>query len=55
MLYRNDELIKKFPFDTTLDEWYVDESPIPDKMYYYRIYGGETWPTLASNPIFVSK
>ncbi|MFA5729242.1 MAG: hypothetical protein WC957_07420, partial [Candidatus Neomarinimicrobiota bacterium] len=55
LLYRNKELIKKFTLNAVLDEWFVDESPVPDKMYYYRIYAGETWPTLASNPIFVSK
>lgn len=55
LLYRNKELIKKFSLNTVLDEWFVDESPVKDKMYYYRIYGGETWPTLVSNPIFVSK
>jgi len=54
-LYRNKELVKKFHLNTVLDEWYVDEEPVKDKMYYYRIYGGETWPTLATNPIFVKK
>jgi len=55
MLYRGKELIKKFRLNSVIDEWFVDESPIKDKMYYYRIFGGETWPTLASNPIFVSQ
>jgi len=54
-LYRNSELIKIFRLNTVLDEWFVDESPMPNKMYYYRVYGGESWPTLATNPIFVSK
>jgi len=48
-------LIKIFYLNTVLDEWFVDESPMPNPMYYYRIYGGDSWPTLASNPIFVSK
>ncbi len=55
MLYRGTELIKKFRLETVLDEWYVDETPLKDKKYYYRIFGGETWPTLAINPIFVSQ
>jgi len=55
LLYRNRELIKKFRFTGALDEWFVDEEKVPAKMYYYRIFLGENWPTLASNPIFVSK
>jgi len=54
-LYRNSELIKIFHLNTVLDEWFVDESPMSSPMCYYRIYGGDSWPTLASNPIFVSK
>jgi len=41
--------------NSVLDEWFVDESAITDKMFYYRIIGGENWPTLATNPIFVRK
>jgi len=55
MLYRGPELIKKFYLNSVLDEWFVDESAITDKMFYYRIIGGENWPTLATNPIFVRK
>ena len=54
-LYRNSELIKIFYLNTVLDEWFVDESPMSNPMCYYRIYGGDSWPTIASNPIFVSK
>jgi len=54
-LYRNSELIKIFYLNTVLDEWFVDESPMPNSMYYYRIYGGDSWLTLATNPIFISK
>jgi len=55
LLYRNTKLIKKFYVSNLLDKWYIDEEPISDKMYYYRVFLGEKWCTLATNPIFVKK
>ena len=55
LLFRNDQLIERFRLRDVLDVWYEDRSYVSDNMYYYRIMVGETWQTLATNPIFVNK
>ncbi|MGC9364709.1 MAG: hypothetical protein ACP5FZ_09105 [Fidelibacterota bacterium] len=55
-IYKNSDLVKTYQMRDSLDEWYVDEAPLPDRMVYYRIYAGKRdYVTLATNPIFVKK
>ncbi|MFP4546694.1 MAG: hypothetical protein ACLFQM_01085 [Fidelibacterota bacterium] len=52
-LYRNDEPIKQFTCNGSLDEWYVDKKYPKNKNFFYKLYGGKDWISLVTNPIFV--
>lgn len=53
MIFRNEILIKKIRFTGDYDDWFTDEQ-IPNlQNFYYRIYIGENWPTMVTNPIFI--
>lgn len=55
-IYKNSDLVKTYQMRGSLDEWFVDEEPLPDRMVYYRVYVGKRdYITLATNPIFVKK
>ena len=55
-LYRNKQLVKRYSFSTTLDEWFADGKGSGDKVYYYRlIIEEDSWPVLSTNPVFISK
>jgi len=55
LLFRGNVCIQRFRLSNLIDEWFVDENPPKDQMFYYRIYLGETWQTLVTNPIFVKR
>lgn len=52
-LYRNDIPIKQILIQQSTDQWIVDESYPKTGKFYYRLYGGENWINLVTNPIFV--
>jgi hypothetical protein len=55
-LYKNKDLVKTYRLQNTVDEWYIDQSPLGESANYYRILvGSRGYQTLATNPVFVKK
>ena len=55
-LYRNTELIKTFPLQNQVDDYYLDQEPFTNSMNYYRILvGSRDFQSLATNPVFVKR
>jgi len=52
-LYRNKIPIKQLIINGSLDEWIVDENYPKTGKFYYKLYGGDDWINLVTNPIFV--
>lgn len=53
LVFRNTTLFKKIILRGDHDEWFADDQIGDEKTVYYRLYVGESWPTLVTNPIFV--
>jgi len=53
LIFRNETFIKKIILTGDYDDWFTDDQIKDLSHIYYRVYVGESWPTLVTNPIFV--